>query len=215
VNCPLSHKYPLLSKEHTNQKIAYWNIRFTLFKSWARSSFGDCKPVSFLKDRVPILRWLPEYSWRSDLISDMVAGFTVAVMHIPQGMAYALLSTMDPIVGIYMAFFPVLAYTLFGTSRHNSMGTFAVVCLMTGKTILAYSNEESDTGYTKMQVATAIAFMVGVYQVSRFSLRYNNIMNSKKSTTIFNYSVTAYIYIIPVLLKNTYGNNQHDKQLIR
>jgi MFS superfamily sulfate permease-like transporter len=38
------------------------------------------------------------------------------------GMAYALLGAVPPIVGIYMAFFPILAYSLLGTSRHNSMG---------------------------------------------------------------------------------------------
>jgi len=45
---------------------------------------------------------------------DMTSGLTVAVMHIPQGLAYALLGNVPPVVGIYMAFIPVLIYTMLG-----------------------------------------------------------------------------------------------------
>lgn len=55
-------------------------------------------------------------------MSDVISGCTVAIMHIPQGMGYALLANLPPVTGIYMAFFPVLMYIIFGTSRHNSMG---------------------------------------------------------------------------------------------
>jgi solute carrier family 26 protein len=45
------------------------------------------------------------------------------------GMAYALLGAVPPIVGIYMAFFPIIAYSVLGTSRHNSMGKFHITFL--------------------------------------------------------------------------------------
>lgn len=46
------------------------------------------------------------------------------------GMAYALLSNVEPIVGLYMGFFPVIMYTILGTSRHVSIGNynFNLVC---------------------------------------------------------------------------------------
>jgi len=70
---------------------------------------------------LPIVSWLHSYQ-KDDFVADLISGCTVAVMHIPQGMGYALLANLPPVVGIYMAFFPVLMYTIFGTSRHNSMG---------------------------------------------------------------------------------------------
>lgn len=59
---------------------------------------------------------------REDLLGDVISGSTVAIIHIVQGMGYALLANVSPVCGIYMAFFPVLFYVVFGTSRHNSMG---------------------------------------------------------------------------------------------
>ncbi|KAF9406381.1 hypothetical protein HW555_013230 [Spodoptera exigua] len=93
--------------------------------------FGDC-----LLNSIPIIKWLPHYSCQKYMLGDLIAGATTAVMHIPQGMAYALLAEVPPIVGLYMAFFPVLIYVLLGTSPHVSMGTFAVACLMAGKILM-------------------------------------------------------------------------------
>lgn len=57
------------------------------------SKSKECKPGKFLLDSVPILRWLPKYKWKADLMRDLIAGFTVAVMHIPQGINVILLLT--------------------------------------------------------------------------------------------------------------------------
>lgn len=77
---------------------------------------------SCLLSAIPSISWLKDYRWKESIMSDIISGLTVAIMHIPQGMAYALLGNVPPVVGIYMAFFPVLIYFFFGTSRHVSMG---------------------------------------------------------------------------------------------
>lgn len=71
---------------------------------------------------IPVVQWLSQYNWREDILPDIISGLTVAIMHIPQGMAYALLGNLPPVVGIYMAFFPVFVYFLLGTSKHVSIG---------------------------------------------------------------------------------------------
>lgn len=78
----------------------------------------------------PFIGIMREYQWRSDLMSDTIAGLTVGIMNIPQGMAYAILADLPPVCGLYLGFFPLILYFFFGTSRQVSMGTFALSSLM-------------------------------------------------------------------------------------
>ena len=101
--------------------------------SEARSCVAQCSGAGLLRwarALVPILSWLPAYRWRENMLSDLVAGLTVAVMHIPQGMAYAMLAGVEPVTGIYTGIWPVLVYVMLGNMPHTSMGTFAVVSIL-------------------------------------------------------------------------------------
>ena len=96
--------------------------------------FSDTKDASqccldMARSAFPVAEWLPKYRWRNDFVADFMAGLTVAVMHIPQGMAYAMLASVKPIVGLYTSFFPVLVYIMMGTSPHSSFGEH-LSCLM-------------------------------------------------------------------------------------
>ncbi len=57
---------------------------------------------------LPAYGWLRTYRWR-DLSGDLFAGLTLAVMLVPQGMAYALLAGLPPIMGLYAGTVPVIA----------------------------------------------------------------------------------------------------------
>ncbi|KAF6777685.1 hypothetical protein AHF37_02790 [Paragonimus kellicotti] len=81
----------------------------------------------------PVVTVLRKYELKTWLYNDVIAGLTVGIMHVPQGMAYAMLATLPPIYGLYTSFFPPLIYFFFGTSRHVSIGTIAVISLLTGE----------------------------------------------------------------------------------
>ncbi|XP_006859662.1 PREDICTED: solute carrier family 26 member 10 [Chrysochloris asiatica] len=131
--------------------------------------------------RLPPLRWLPRYHWRAWLLGDAVAGVTVGIVHVPQGMAFALLSSVPPVFGLYTSFFPVLIYTLLGTGRHLSTGTFAVLSLMTGSAIERVVPEPPGGNLSEIEkeqldaqrvgAAAALAFGSGALMMVMFTLR--------------------------------------------
>ncbi|XP_069142268.1 prestin-like [Argopecten irradians] len=90
---------------------------------------------SFLHEVFPFWGIMRKYSLRRFLLSDFLAGLTVAIVHIPQGMAYGLLAELPPVYGLYSSFLPVITYFFFGSSKHISMGTFAVTSLMIGSVV--------------------------------------------------------------------------------
>uniref|UniRef100_A0A8C1KJH5 Solute carrier family 26 member 5 n=1 Tax=Cyprinus carpio TaxID=7962 RepID=A0A8C1KJH5_CYPCA len=94
--------------------------------------FKTTKAKSVVFGFLPILTWLPSYPLKQYLFGDIVSGISTGVMQLPQGLAYAMLAAVPPVFGLYSSFYPVLLYTFFGTSKHISIGTFAVISLMIG-----------------------------------------------------------------------------------
>lgn len=78
--------------------------------------------------------WLKNY--RKELLAgDIGAGVIVALMMVPQGMAYALVAGLPPVTGLYASLLPAVAYALFGSSMVQSVGPMAITSLMVGTAI--------------------------------------------------------------------------------
>jgi len=204
------------------QKRALWN---RVVKS------RHCQPGKTILSLFPALVWLPKYEWKKNITSDIVSGFTVAIMHIPQGMAYSLLGGVPPVVGIYMAFFPVLLYVLMGTSHHVSMGTFAVVCMMAGKSVFMYAGSDppasvpqltnvtdqngtdsvlvfasnNSEAYTPIQVATAVCFVVGLWQILLGVCRLGVLSVLLSDTLVSGFTTGAAVHVLTSQVKNLLG----------
>ena len=73
-------------------------------------------PVSTLHRLLPILDWLPSYR-RDWLLPDVMAGLAIWAVMVPEGMAYAGIVGVAPIMGLYTIVPPLVAYALLGTSR--------------------------------------------------------------------------------------------------
>ena len=109
---------------------------------------------------IPILEWLPNYE-KSFLKGDLIAGITVGIILIPQGIAYALIAGLPPIYGLYCALVPQVIYAIFGSARQVAIGPVAMDSLIvaTGVSTLALAGSES-----YIEIAILLAFMVGTIQ---------------------------------------------------
>ena len=67
----------------------------------------------------------------------MIAGLTVGVVVVPQGIAYAMLAELPPVYGLYAALVPLPVYAMLGSSRHISIGPFALVSILVSETVNA------------------------------------------------------------------------------
>jgi len=89
------------------------------------------KITKYVKKKIPILQWLPKYSLEFG-VSDMIAGVTVGLTVIPQGIAYALVAGLEPQFGLYSAFMGCFVYCFFGGCKDVTIGPTAIMSLMTG-----------------------------------------------------------------------------------
>ena len=108
---------------------------------------------------VPFLRWLPELKSGATLRADIIAGVTVALVLIPQSMAYAQLAGLPPYYGLYAAFLPPMVAAIFGSSRQLATGPVAIVSLLSAAALepLATAGSESFIAYSIL-----LALMVGL-----------------------------------------------------
>ena len=90
-----------------------------------------------------MLTWLRNYR-RELLAGDLGAGVLVVLMLVPQGMAYALVAGLPPVVGLYASILPALAYALLGSSMVQSVGPMAITSLMTATSLATLAPSGSE-----------------------------------------------------------------------
>lgn len=154
-----------------------------------------------LEDFIPAIAWIKTYD-REHLKGDISAGFTTAVMIVPQGMAYAMLAGLPPIMGLYASIIPVLLYALFGTSRQLAVGPVAMDSLLvfTSVSALATVGTEKYISY-----AIALAFIAGIIQVLMGIFRLGFLVNFLSKPVISGFTAAAALIIGFGQFKDLFG----------
>ncbi|XP_039722322.1 anion exchange transporter isoform X6 [Pteropus medius] len=136
--------------------------------------------------RLPILEWAPHYNLKENLLPDTVSGIMLAIQQVTQGLAFAILSSVHPVFGLYGSLFPAIIYAIFGMGRHVATGTFALTSLISANAVerLVLSSSQnlttqsntsvlglSDFEMQRIGIAAAVSFLGGLIQVAIFVLQ--------------------------------------------
>ncbi len=150
---------------------------------------------------LPFLPWLKGYSARY-LRLDLTAGLTVAMVLIPQSMAYARLADLPAYYGLYAALLPPLVAALFGSSQQLATGPVAIVSLMTAASLepLATAGSEAFIAY-----AVLLALVVGVFQLLLGVLRLGLVVNFLSHPVVNGFTNAAAIIIASSQLSKIFG----------
>ena len=149
----------------------------------------------------PFLGWFKGYdmaSFRTDLIS----GLTVALVLIPQSMAYAQLAGLPPYFGLYASFLPPMIAALFGSSRQLATGPVAIVSLMTAASLEPLATAGSP-GY--ITYAVLLALTVGVFQFALGALRLGLVVNFLSHPVVNGFTNAAALIIASSQLSKMFG----------
>ncbi|XP_062157436.1 probable sulfate transporter 3.4 [Alnus glutinosa] len=151
----------------------------------------------------PIFQWGSEYNV-SLLRSDVISGLTIASLAIPQGISYAKLANLPPIVGLYSSFVPPLIYSILGSSRHLGVGPVSIASLVMGSMLseAVSPNEEPDL-YLKL--AFTATLFAGLFQASLGLLRLGFVIDFLSKATLVGFMAGAAVIVSLQQLKGLLG----------
>ncbi|MEN8140911.1 MAG: SulP family inorganic anion transporter [Thermodesulfobacteriota bacterium] len=149
----------------------------------------------------PFLDWFKGYKG-ADFKLDLIAGITVAMVLIPQSMAYAQLAGLPAYYGLYAAFLPPMVAALFGSSRQLGTGPVAVVSLMSAASLepLATAGSPEFIAYS-----IVLALVVGIFQLSLGVLRLGMVVNFLSHPVINGFTNAAAIIIASSQFSKFFG----------
>ena len=147
----------------------------------------------WLARRLPF-HWAPRYNLAL-FKQDLVAGVTIGIVVVPQGIAYATLAELPPVYGLYAALVPLPIYALLGSSRHISIGPFALISILVAETVTPLI---SPTRHTEEYCGAVmlLSLMVGLLHLAMAALRLDVVVVSFLSEPVLAGFTTASAILI-------------------
>ncbi len=138
-------------------------------------------------------RWLPRPALRrypKDAIApDLAAAFTVLFLGVPQGLAYATIAGLPPVVGLYAATIPSIVASLFRSSSFVVCGPTNALSLLVGGALAQH------IGVDPVAAALTLALLVGVFQASAGLLRLGSLVDFVSTAVVLGYITGAGVLI--------------------
>ncbi|KAJ9135777.1 hypothetical protein P3X46_032920 [Hevea brasiliensis] len=159
----------------------------------------------------PILQWGPNYSLKL-FKSDIVSGLTIASLAIPQGISYANLASLPPIVGLYSSFVPPLVYAVLGSSRDLAVGPVSIASLILGSMLMQEVSPTNDP-VLFLQLAFSSTFFAGLFQASLGLLRLGFIIDFLSEAILIGFMAGAAVIVSLQQLKSLLGITHFTKQM--
>lgn len=153
------------------------------------------------KQLFPFLGWIGELRDKKVLSADIIAGITVALVLVPQSMAYAQLAGLEAYYGLYAAFLPGMVAALFGSSRQMSTGPVAMVSLVTATALEQFATSPE----TYVTYAIMLSLIVGVVQMALGLLRMGVMVNFLSHPVVVGFTNAAAIIIGTSQLSKLFG----------
>jgi len=154
-----------------------------------------------LQQFLPFLKWIGSCKDVKVLRADVIAGITVALVLVPQSMAYAQLAGLPVYHGLYASFLPGIIAALFGSSRQLATGPVAVVSLMTAAALepMALSPD------LYVAYAMSLALMVGIFQLALGVMRLGVLVSFLSHPVVIGFTNAAAIIIATSQLSKIFG----------
>lgn len=159
------------------------------------------KFIYYLFQAFPFLEWFENYKFEY-LKSDLFAGISVALILIPQSMAYAQLAGLPAYYGLYVFFLPPIIAALFGSSCQLATGPVAIVSLMIAA---ALEPIVSSGNIEYIEYAILMAFLVGIFQIALGTLRLGFLINFLSHPVINGFTNAAALIIATSQLSKVFG----------